>query len=333
LTGRGRLSTARFLLLATAATAGLAGLASAAGLFSSSVGERPSGAGVAEISAVTNRLLREIQIEAPNDVETGFGSTWVTETRADSAAVARVDPDLRGRPTPTDLAPATATSPDDLAVGGGAIWATVADGLYRIDPARPEGPRRIRGLGTGGLLTGVAVGAGRLWVVDSTGSTLTEVDPQSGHVSGMIPLPGSGDGVATGEGAVWVPSVQGESVFKVSPSVGRVIRAIPVEDVGNGIAAGAGSVWVTAQRRDALARIDPVSSQVTWIPAGDAPTDVAVGGGAVWVANSGAGTVSRLDASTGELVTTISVPRRPNRVAVGQGSVWVTFLGEPDPPA
>ena len=128
---------------------------------------------------------------------------------------------------------------------------------------------------------------------------------------------------------VLVPSIQGQSVFKISPNLERVVRAIHLEGVGNGVADGAGSVWVTAPRRDAVARIDPVSGRVAWIAAGDAPTDVCVSRGAVWVANSGARTVSRLEASTGKVVATVSVPRRPNRIAADERSVWVTFLGAP----
>ena len=325
----GRVPTVWFLLLGTGATAGLAWLSSATGLLSSDVGVGQRAAGVVEISATTNRVLRQVALEAPNDVETGLGSAWVTDTRASSATVTQMPSGPTRRPTRVALARATATSPDDLAVGEGAVWATVADVLYRVDPAPPGAARRIGALGRGGLLAGVAVGAGALWIVDSARRTLIRLDPASLRTTAVIPLPSSADGVAVGEGAVWVPSIQGDSLFKISPNLERVVRAIHLEGVGNGVADGAGSVWVTAPRRDAVARIDPVSGRVAWIAAGDAPTDVCVSRGAVWVANSGARTVSRLEASTGKVVATVSVPRRPNRIAADARSVWVTFLGAP----
>jgi YVTN family beta-propeller protein len=318
-----------FLLLGAGATLALAWLSSATGLLSSNVGGGQRDAGVVEISATTNRVLRQVALEAPNDVETGLGSTWVTDTQASNATVAQMPSGPTRRPARTALARATATSPDDLAVGEGAVWATVADVLYRIDPARPGAARRISALGRGGLLAGVAVGAGALWIVDSTRRTLIRLDPVSSRATAVIPLPSSADGVAVGEGAVWVPSIQGESVFKISPNLERVVRAIHVEGVGTGVADGAGSVWVTAPGRDAVARIDPVSGRVAWIAAGNAPTDVCVSRGAVWVANSGARTVSRVDPSTGKVVATVGVPRRPNRIAADERSVWVTFLGAP----
>jgi streptogramin lyase len=321
--------TAWFLLVGAGATAGLAWLSSAAGLLSSDVGSRQPGAGVAEISATTNRELREVELGAPNEVEAGLGSTWVTETRGSRAAVAQIPPGLTRRATYFEFARATATSPDDLAVGEGAVWATVADVLYRIDPARPGAARVVGAPRRGGLLSGVAVGAGAVWIADSTRRTLTRLDPASLRTTVVIPLPGPADGVAVGGGAVWVPSIQGNSVFKVSPNLQRVVRSIHLEGVGNAVAYGAGSVWVTAPRQDAVARIDPVSGRVTRIAVGDAPTDVCVGRSAAWVANSGAGTVSRIDASSGSVVGTVRVSTRPNRIATDGRSVWVTFLGAP----
>lgn len=327
--GRGPARTAGLLLLGATAAAGLGWLWSAAGFLSTGDEGGLSVAGVVEIDATTNRVLREVELAAPNDVETGFGSTWVTDTRRSSATLAQVDAGVTDRPTRTELARATATSPDDLAVGEGAVWATVADDLYRVDPARPSAARRVGALDPGGLLGGVAVGAGALWVVDSARRTLSRVDPGSRRVTAVIPLPSSADGVAVGAGSVWVPSIQGGSLFKVSPNLARVVRSIPVAGAANGVAVGAGSVWVTAPKRDAVARIDPVSSRVSWIAVGDAPTDVSVGGDAAWVANSGAGSVSSIDPATGRVVATVPVPSRPNRIAADGRSVWVTFLGAP----
>lgn len=308
-------------------TAILALLWAAAGFFSQEGGGEPSGAGVAEISASTNRVLRQVELGAPNDVETGIGSTWVTNTDGPSATVTEIPAGPTGRPKPIELARATAISQDDLAVGEGGVWATVADALYRVDPANPDSAQRVADLESDGLLSGIDVGDGAVWITDSTGRTLSRVDPVSRRVTSSIALPGPGDGVAVGEGAVWVPSVEGGSLFKVSPRLGRVEQAISVAGAGNGVAAGAGSIWVTAARRDAVARIDPVSNQLSWIPVGDSPTDVSVSGEVVWVVNSGAGSVSRIDARSGKVIATVAVPPRPNRIAVDGDSVWVTFLG------
>jgi len=298
-------------------------------LFSRDSAGSPQGAGAVEISVATNRVLREVSLSAPNDVETGLGATFVTSTARSSATVARVPEGPTGEPRSIELARATATSPDDLAVGAGAVWATVADALYRADPGRLSDARRVAGLNGAGLLSGVAVGAGYVWVADATRRAVNRVDPVGARATVAIPLPGSADGLAVGEGSVWVPSAQGRSVFRIDPRSARVERSIPVAGAANGIAAGAGSVWVTASSRNSVARIDPASGRVAWIRVGAAPTDVCVGRGSVWVANSGSGTVSRIDPATGRVAATIRVPRRPNRIATDGRSVWATFLGAP----
>lgn len=316
------------MLLGATACGGLVAFWVAAELLSGDSAGSPQGAGAVEISAATDRILRQVPLAAPNDVEVGLGATFVTGTTRDTATVARVPDGPTGEPRPIELGRATATSPDDLAVGADAVWATVADVLYRADPRRLGAARRVEALGEGGLLSGVAVGAGYVWVVDSTRRAVHRIDPAGTRATVDIPLPGSADGVAVGEGAVWVLS-QGQSVFRIAPRRARVVRSIAVVGAGNGVATGAGSVWATSASRNAVARIDPVSGRVAWIRVGKAPTDVCVSPGAVWVANSGSGTVSRIDPATDRVVATIEVPKRPNRIATDGRSVWATFLGQP----
>jgi YVTN family beta-propeller protein len=317
------------VLLVATAVGGLAAFWAAGELFSRGSAGTPEGAGAVEISAATDRVLREVSLSAPNDVETGFGAAFVTGTTRTAATVSRVPAGPTREPRRIELARATATSPDDLAVGSGAVWATVADALYRADPRRLSDTRRVSGLPGGGLLSGVAVGAGGVWVADATRRAVYRVDPAGRRATVEIPLPGPADGVAVGGGRVWVASAQDGSVFEVDPRRARVERSIAVAGATTGIAAGAGAVWVTAASRDAIARIDPGSGRVDWTRVGAAPTDVCVSRGSIWVANSGSSSVSRIDAATRRVAATIRVPARPNRIATDGRSVWATFLGRP----
>jgi streptogramin lyase len=317
------------VLIGLTALAGLALFWVSGKLFARDSPGTPPGGGAVEISATTNRVLRQVELAAPNDIETGLGGAFVTGTAKSTATVARIPDGPAGRPQPIELGRATTTSPDDLAVGAGAVWASVADALYRADPQELGAARRLGGLPRGGLFSGVAVGAGAVWVVDSTKRAVERVDVAGRRAPRTIPLPGPGDGVAVGEGAVWVPSIQDQTVFRIAPREARVTRSIAVRGAAPGVAAGAGSVWVTSPSRDAVARIDPASGSVSWIGVGDIPTDVCVAHGAVWVANSGSASVSRIDAARGRVVATIRVPPRPNRIASDGRSVWATFLGRP----
>jgi streptogramin lyase len=310
------------------ALAGLAGLWVYSGQRATGVNELRRG-GVVEISAAVNRIRRRIALPGSNGVELGMGGAWVTGPVDSGAGVTRIDTSRARRDQAIALGPETATIPDDLAVGEGAVWVILAGGVYRVDPARPTAGRKVQGLPAGSLLSGVAAGAGAVWVVDATRGTLNRVSPASGSVTDVIPVGPSAETAAVGEGAVWVTSVQGMSVLEISPTLRRVVRAIPLGSAPTGIAVGAGSIWVTASERDAVARVEPSSNRVTWITVDEGPTGVSVTGRTVWVASSEAGSVSRIDADRGAVVARLPVPDRPYRIAADGQAVWVTALGRP----
>ena len=253
----------------------------------------------------------------------------MTGTDRSTATVSRLPEGPTGRPRPIALGRATATSPDDLAVGAGAVWATVADALYRADPARLGAAVRVAALPRAGLLSGVAVGAGYVWVADSTRRTVNRVDPDGRRATVTVPLPASADGVAVGEGAVWVPSGQGQSVFRIGPGALAWCARSPSR--------ARRTEWLRAPEACGSPR-----RRVTRSPASTPPPAACRGSqsatprrtcalarGSVWVANSGSGTVSRIDPTSGRVAATIEVPARPNRIATDGRSVWATFLGPP----
>ena len=51
-------------------------------------------------------------------------------------------------------------------------------------------------------------------------------------------------GVAVGAGAVWVTNNYGGTVSRIDPAVDRVVQTIPVGNAPTGVAVGDGSVWV-----------------------------------------------------------------------------------------
>ncbi len=76
--------------------------------------------------------------------------------------------------------------------------------------------------------------------------------------------------------------------------------------------------------RNSIARIDPVSSEVTQVVGDLAPPwAFAVGEGAVWSLSREEHSVTRIDPATGSTTIT-SVPGLPYWIAAGDGVVWVT---------
>jgi YVTN family beta-propeller protein len=51
--------------------------------------------------------------------------------------------------------------------------------------------------------SGVAVGAGSVWVADAIDHSLTRIDPSTNHVVATIHVAASPQAVAVGEGSVW----------------------------------------------------------------------------------------------------------------------------------
>jgi branched-chain amino acid transport system substrate-binding protein len=140
---------------------------------------------------------------------------------------------------------------NDVAVGGGAVWAISgpAASAFQIDAH------------TGAVKT-------RIPIVNQLGTT--------------APFPVA---VAVGEGSVWVVNGNTQTVTKIDPELGGVTATIPL-GIGRNpsdIAAGGGAVWVANGGNGTLARIDPTTNAVSTIPLGNNPASVAVGGGRVWV--------------------------------------------------
>jgi YVTN family beta-propeller protein len=286
---------------------------------------------IMEISAETNALRRTTQLPPPNAIESGLGAVWVTRTVGARAGLSRLASQPDRRAASIELGAPEAMIRDDLAVGEGAVWVILADGLHRVDPSMTREARRVLATDRGDLLGGVAAGARAVWVINVTRGTLSRLDPRSGSVTRVVPVGASPNGVAVGGNAVWVTSASSSLVLKISVTGDRVLGTVPLSAPASAIAAAGDSVWVAVASRDAVGKIDIHSSRVEWIPVGSKPTGLSVTDDAVWVANSGSNTVSRIDPRTGEVAATIPVPERPYRVAADSQGVWVTSLGVPAP--
>ncbi len=101
------------------------------------------------------------------------------------------------------------------------------------------------------------VGAGAVWVTNSTDRTISRIDLKTNNVVATIPIGWEPNGVAAERGVVWVTSADNGIVLKIDPQTNQVIGK-PIR-VGSGplfLAIGEGAVWVTNRFSETLSRID-----------------------------------------------------------------------------
>jgi YVTN family beta-propeller protein len=229
--------------------------------------------------------------------------------------------------------------PGPIAVGGGIVWIGNLDErtLTKIDA------KRRTSAGTYPLdnrtPTGIAVGAGSVWVAHGALGKLAAVDPEFGQVTKTIEVAGEALGsangaVAVGAGAVW--AVYGDSTLaRIDPTNVNVTGRTFTGTAPAGIVVMSDYVWVVNTDSATVQRFKPETFDQgplgTPTSVGQRPTAIAAGEGAVWVANTGADTVTRIDpgtAGTAPTTESIRVGDAPTAVAVGAGAVWVANAGD-----
>jgi YVTN family beta-propeller protein len=217
--------------------------------------------------------------------------------------------------------------PGPVAAGNGSIWVGNLDDrtLTRIDAAQ-----RVVG-GTVSLddktPTGIAVGAGGVWVAHGFLGEVARVDPQFNRVAATIdvasPILRAGS-VAVGDGVVW--AAFGDSTLaRIDPA-----QSGPPETGFAGVSPSAlvvarSAVWVANAGDSTVQRFNPATFQegaVRPISVGSRPTAIAFGEGALWVANTSDDSITRIDPANAA-TRTIGVGVGPTAVAVGAGAVWV----------
>ena len=169
---------------------------------------------------------------------------------------------------------------------------------------------------------GVTVGGGEAWVANELDGTVSEVNPGAGRPVATIRVGIGPNAIAFGYGSVWVANTTDDTLSRIDAATGSVVAVIPVGSAPAGIAAGAGAVWVTSQQTGELLRVDPADNRVSLaIPIGQSPAGLAVGAGRIWVADS-RGTLWRVDPQTGR-ARAITVGGTPAGLAYSGGAVWV----------
>jgi hypothetical protein len=188
--------------------------------------------------------------------------------------------------------------------------------LLKIDPRRNVVVGRTPiGFGSCGL----GLGAGSLWIEDTTSSTISRVSVRTGKRLAAIPVGSTPYDATFAYGSAWATSYGAGEVSQISPARNRVVRRFKMS-LAYGVVGAFGSVWATGA--DGVIRIDPVAGKVT------ARIPITGGGGwtaatpdAVWV-TSGTGVV-RIDPETNAIAATVPIAGPLGDPAFVGDRLWV----------
>ena len=221
-------------------------------------------------------VIATVDILHASALAAGNGAVWVgtVPILTQGGPLHRIDPTLNRIVRTLDV-PGCCNS---LAVSPGTVWAEAQTNVYRIDSR--SGP--VRTYDFGGQT--MAIGEGRIWVLDTLRGSVRSIDVRTGTPGPPILLPGSPVGVAAGFGGVWVSTREGE-VFRIPVSGGAGIDTISVGGVLSAISAGADAVWVVNPAGRVVVRIDPNTLKVSGrTPVDGSPSAVTATATTVWVA-------------------------------------------------
>ena len=167
-----------------------------------------------------------------------------------------------------------------------------------------------------------------VWVANSDGDTVSEIDASTGTVVNTIPVGSDPLGVSSDGTHVWVTNYLDGTVSEIDASTGTVVNTIPVGSDPDGVSSDGTHVWVANSTavRSVRSMRRPARSSIRSRSAAS-PSGVSSDGTHVWVANYGGGTVSEIDASTGTVVNTIPVGSDPSGVSSDGTHVWVANNG------
>jgi YVTN family beta-propeller protein len=207
------------------------------------------------------------------------------------------------------------------------------DSVAVIDPATTS---IVDEIPIGARPSGIALGAGSVWVGNRDDNTLLRIDPRSREVIRRIGLAVEPGAVAVAGHSVWVAIRAGDAVLRVDPATNEVVRPITL---GQGrdacceldLATGGGALWASHHGR--LSRIDSATHTVETLREGGVKS-VAFGHRALWVMTA-TSRIERIDPNTNRVLGSISHERigqpvwggTPPTPVVGAGAVWTsTYL-------
>jgi branched-chain amino acid transport system substrate-binding protein len=185
----------------------------------------------AAVSSGEDRVLGVSQLAV------GAGAVWAINP---DRSISRINPDSGEREATIPMKAGSA-----IAAGDEGVW--VLDGetteVLRIDPRTNEVGERIE-LATEGL-TGLALGAGSVWVTDLGQGLLWRIEPGPDPITRSIDVGFGVTAVAFGGGAVWVTNFVEDELIQVDVETNKVVKRIPLAGTPPSVAVDDEITWVS----------------------------------------------------------------------------------------
>jgi serine/threonine-protein kinase len=208
--------------------------------------------GTSQVLAV-NLNTNQVQpfCEVPSGTEAiaeGGGFVWVAV--ANRGEVWRIPP---SQCDPTKISLSEGADPQVIAWADepAAVWS--GDGLtptvFRVDPSAADD---VAPFGTSDPPTGLAFGAGSVWITVGSSDRVVRLDPKTGQTQTLIDqaVVDAGcdqpSGIAVASDGVWVGCYGSRRMILIDPETDTVVRTLAVRGAPDAVVADAdGDVWVT----------------------------------------------------------------------------------------
>ncbi|MGO9874371.1 MAG: hypothetical protein ACLPVY_11280 [Acidimicrobiia bacterium] len=256
-------------------------------------------AGVAIAAGIAGAVVAVTRHNPATEPQVPTSTSPVEPTSTPTAAPPLVHPI---RTDDTQVRPGVA----DIAVSGSAVWVTGPNTVIRLDAVTDRAVATLRTPGVEDF-SKIAVGEGSVWVT-ADGGNVYRIDPATNRVVATIHVGGSASGIAVGAGRVWVTpltDVVGD-LIRIDPGNNEVIEpAIRVPSGAGAVTFGLGAVWVVggSSNPPSVARVDPAIGNVATVPI---VGSVTVAYGSLW--NVWDGVVRRYDPQTFKVLAAVAVP-------------------------
>jgi hypothetical protein len=232
---------------------------------------------------------------------------------------------------------------DDLAAGGGYVWAFVRDTGVLIRADQRTGKVQRFALGAWrGMPVVTAATRNAVWLANqhSTHSDLIRVNGTTGRIVARARVPGRAgpiEGLTAAYGSLWilVPGaafLPGWRVLRLDPATNRVDK-ISANIAGTqftghtaSIWAGAGKIWVTGSQ-DTIVSLNPRTMAMHTTPIAGLSEGLVFGGMSAWRLANDRPSLAMIDPRTGKAIKTYAVPppsaTGDDGAVVGNGLLWV----------